>query len=381
MKIGIIGLGSRSTAYVKNLLSGDYEGEITCVCDCDEERLRNYTTFFKLGEDVAKFTDYRALLTSGLCEAVIITTPDYTHKDIALCAMDAGLHVLLEKPIDVTLDRISAIYERGKSYDRTLMMGFELRFAPLYDTIRSIVASGELGEIVTLEACERVGTAHAAAFMRRWHRELKHSGGFMNTKCCHDMDLLRYIIGCDPCEVVAFGDRRVFTPKDGATDHCKDCRYQSECTYAFNYDRYGEPDNFNCQKDTCAYNTYKELIDNEIMLFRFANGVTAHFELVAFSGRATRLMTVNGTKAQLDADLSKGEIVVTPLGGEPRIVPLNVMGDGHGGGDTLLLSAFIDSCVSGKNVNNVYDGMMATKMALAGEKSMNEHCIVSIRNI
>lgn len=383
MNIGIIGLGARSINYVSMLQRIYQTHRITAVCDCDEVRLKNYCAHFFPNPITAPkaFTDFNELVNSGLVDAVIICTPDFTHREVAIAAMDAHLHILLEKPIEVTLSRVIDIYNRGKNYDKTIMMCFELRFAPLYQKVHDIVKSGRLGDIVTVQACERLGTWHASSFLRRWHRFEKNSGGFMNTKCCHDMDILRFIIGSEVESVVAFGDRRVFVSKQDTPETCVDCPHETECKYKFDYTNYETPTYFSCVKNLCPYNSGSELVDNEMMLLKYKNGVMAHFELCLFSGKATRQLVISGTKSELRADLAMGLIWVTPLDGETEEIKACDGGNGHGGGDELLLADFIESMELGISRNNIYDGVIATCTAFAGEISMKEHRIVLMSEI
>ncbi len=366
------------------MLQRDYQSHrITAVCDCDELRLKNYCAHFFPNPITAPkaFTDFNELVNSGLVDTVIICTPDFTHREVAIAAMDAHLHILLEKPIEVTPSRVIDIYNRGKNYDKTFMMCFELRYAPLYQKVFDIVKSGRLGDIVTVQACERLGTWHASSFLRRWHRFEKNSGGFMNTKCCHDMDILRFIIGSEAESVVAFGDRRVFVSKQDAPETCVNCLHETECKYKFDYTNYETPTYFSCVKNLCPYNSGSELVDNEMMLIKYKNGIMAHFELCLFSGKATRQLVISGTKSELRADLAEGLIWVTPLDGETKEIKANEGGNGHGGGDELLLADFIRSIETGINRNNIYDGVIATCTAFAGEISMKEHRIVLMSEI
>lgn len=384
MRIGIIGLGARSTVYVTNLKLPSFSSHcITAICDKDEVRLKNYCSYFFADQSNAPktFTNYKEMLTSGLVDAVIICTPDFEHKDIAIAAMDAHLHILLEKPIEVTFPRITELFEHGKDYRKTLMMGFELRYTHFYKSIRSIVTSQRLGDIISVQACERLSSWHAASFQRRWHRFIHNSGGMMNTKCCHDMDILRYIIGSEVDTVVAFGDRRVFLPKKDAPITCIDCPSEKGCPYKFDYTDYNAPYNFQCIQNLCPYNSGSELVDNEMMLLKYKNGVTANFELCLVSGEATRQIIISGTKAELRADLAKNTIWITPLDGETEEIKLSNENDGHGGGDLPLLNEFINSIENGLNHNNIVDGVIASRTALAGEVSMQEHRIVSMNEL
>lgn len=382
MNIGIIGTGARSTDYLRLVLNDPRfrEHRVTALCDIDEQRLEAYAGHFFPGERPACFTDYRELLESGLTEAVWITTPDGAHREIALAAMEAHQHILLEKPIECDLQRATDICRVGTAYDRTLMMGFVLRHAPVYTRVREVLQSGQLGDIVTVQASEKLGYRHAGSFMRRWHRFSENSGGMMNTKCCHDMDILRYLIGSDVETVAAFGSRRFFNPVEGAAEHCCDCPRKDSCVYAFDYTGYGSPTRFSCEQDLCVYNSEKDVVDHEVMLLQYKNGVKATFELCMFSGEPTRKLVIHGTRATLEADFRRRTIHLLPLGPGPEetTVELPEGTSGHGGGDEVILQAFFDSACGGSVVNNVADGFIATATAMAAEVSMKEGRTVAL---
>lgn len=385
MNIGIIGTGARSTDYLKLLLDHpDFQSHrVTALCDCDEGRLEAYAGFFFGETGPALYTDYRRLLADAEVQAVLITTPDGAHLEIALAAMEAGKHILLEKPMECSAARALALYEKGRTYTKTLMMGFVLRYAAVYERVQSLLRDGAVGDIVTVQAAEKLGYRHAASFMRRWHRFTENSGGMMNTKCCHDMDILRVLIGSDAAAVYAEGDRRFFVPKEGAAAHCRDCALRETCVYAFDYTGYGSPTRFSCEEDLCVYNSGKDVVDNESLLIRYENGVVAQFELCLFSGEPTRKLTIHGTKATLEADFRRSRIRLLPLGpGDELTIDLQEPLSGHGGGDAALLRAFTASCAgTAAPVNQAADGLKATLTALAGDVSRRERRPVTLRDM
>ena len=374
MKIGIIGTGARSTNYLKLLLEDAQfrEHSVAALCDCDARRLEAYSRFFFPEEPPACYTDYRQLLADETIDTVLITTPDGAHLEIALAAMEAGKHILLEKPMECSAARARALYEHGRSYTKTLMMGFVLRYSAVYARVQEMLRSGAVGDIVSVQAAEKLGYRHAASFMRRWHRFSKNSGGMMNTKCCHDMDILRVLIGGQAVSVFAEGGRRFFVPREGRAQHCRDCAHRDDCVYAFDYTDYGSPTRFSCEEDLCVYNSEKDVVDGESMLVRYDNGVVAQFELCMFSGEPTRKLAIHGTRATLEADFRRSRIRLLPLGpGDEVTIELQEPLSGHGGGDEALLREFFDSC-EGEPVNQAADGLAATLTALAGEISMQQ---------
>lgn len=379
MKIGIIGTGARSTNYLKLLLEDAQfrEHSVAALCDCDARRLEAYSRFFFPEEPPACYTDYRQLLADETIDTVLITTPDGAHLEIALAAMEAGKHILLEKPMECSAARARALYEHGRSYTKTLMMGFVLRYSAVYARVQELLRQGAVGDIVTVQAAEKLGYRHAASFMRRWHRFTKNSGGMMNTKCCHDMDILRVLIGGKVTSVYAEGDRRFFVPRPGCALRCRDCARQQDCVYAFDYTGYGSPTRFSCEEDLCVYNSDKDVMDTECLLLRYDNGVIAQFELCMFSGEPTRKLAIHGTKATLEADFRRSRIRLLPLRpGDELTIDLQEPLSGHGGGDAALLREFFASC-TGTPVNQAADGLAATLTSLAGDVSVKEKRPVS----
>ena len=187
MKLGIIGLGARADVYSHRLVVNPEFKEHTVVatCDIDETRLEYFTNahFGKQEKLPTKYLDWKDLLADPEVEGVLITTPDHAHMEIALAAMEKGLPMILEKPIEAAPERAVEIYKAGRDYDKTIALGFVLRYTNFYEKIKEIVDSGELGTLVSLTASENLDKNHSSSYFRRWHRYNKFSGGMMNTKC------------------------------------------------------------------------------------------------------------------------------------------------------------------------------------------------------
>lgn len=385
MKLGIIGLGARADVYSHRLVVNPEFKEHTVVatCDIDETRLEYFTNahFSKQEKLPTKYLDWKDLLDDPEVEAVLITTPDHAHMEIALAAMEKGLPMILEKPIEAEPYRALEIYKAGKDYKKTLALGFVLRYTNFYERIKEIVDSGELGRLVSLTASENLDKTHSSSYLRRWHRFTKFSGGMMNTKCCHDIDILRFITGGEMKSIAAFGSHSFYTPeeKPDAAEHCCDCKYKDECIYSYNYRNYGSPYRWNCEEDLCVYNCEKDVFDRHSMIIEYEDGFIANFELVMFSGEENRHITIHGTKATLIGNFEEMTIKIIPLDKTKDIttVKLPPATSGHGGGDDHLLREFLLSA-EGKSetINHTYDGFVATLAALAADISAREGRIV-----
>ncbi len=382
MNFAIIGTGGRSLAYL-GLLQKMAGHEVVALCDTDSLRLEAYrAAHFPHGGPQLVSTRYQDILSDGSVDAVLICTPDTTHREIAVAASAGSKTILLEKPVATTAADVRALEQALGSYGGSIYLGFVLRYTTLYQKIHSTVRAGSLGSIVTVSARETLDPRHAGSFFRRWHRFSKNNGGLMNAKCSHDLDLLGWIIGDEPALVSAFGGRRVFLPRPGVPDRCEACPEYGSCPYAFPYEYYKDNfGSFHSLSDLCVYNSDKDIVDHECLMIRYQGGVVAQFELCLFGAEENRTMEIHGTKATLYADFARQSITVIKLDSTMETVLAGPGLDGHGGGDEGLLTDLIDSAERGKKVNHIRAGCLATLVALAGEKSMATGSTVALQDI
>ena len=168
MKIGIIGTGARSLAYIAALREQE-QHEIAAICDADPARLETVRQkhFPDLPPERA-YTDYRALLADTDLAAVLICTPDTTHREIALAAADAGKAMLLEKPVATTIGDVRDMLSRLEGAEQPIFLGFVLRYAPFFRHSRGFWNRADR-QTVTLHPA-RCLIRHASSFFSRWHR-------------------------------------------------------------------------------------------------------------------------------------------------------------------------------------------------------------------
>jgi predicted dehydrogenase len=141
--IGVIGYGYWGPNLVRNFAETD-GARMRRVCDLSPERLaavaRRYPT-------VETSRDVGELLRDPEIDAVVIATPVRTHFDIALAALEAGKHVLLEKPMTETADQARRLIETAERRQRVLMVDHTFVYTPAVQKIRDLIASGEVGDI------------------------------------------------------------------------------------------------------------------------------------------------------------------------------------------------------------------------------------------
>ena len=202
VRIGIVGIGNIGTAHANTLFSGKVEGAVLgAVCDISSDR-REFAKENYLGVEI--FDDYNQMFASGLIDAVIVSTPHKLHCDIAMDALHAGLNVLVEKPVDITVSKAKAINELVKTTDKKFAIMFNQRTNDVFAKAREIVKSGALGELkrtvwIITNWYRTQRYYDSAGWRATWAGE---GGGVLLNQAPHNLDLWQWICGM-PIEVQA----------------------------------------------------------------------------------------------------------------------------------------------------------------------------------
>lgn len=200
IRLGICGLGQMGRAYVKNIRDGDVPGlELSAVCDAEAGRLAPF-------DGVGRFTEPGQMMASGLIDAVLIATPHFFHAPIGIQALQAGLHVLVEKPVAVHKadgERLLAAHDQKGGQVFAAM--FNQRLDPRYRKIRDMVRGGELGSLRRINWIVtdwfRTEAYYASGNWRAtWAGE---GGGILLNQCPHNLDLYQWMFGM-PSQVRGF---------------------------------------------------------------------------------------------------------------------------------------------------------------------------------
>ena len=214
VRYAIVGMGALAGRHLEGVIkhNGDI-AEVACICDIKEEALNKRGDEFGIPAD-KRFTSYTEMLAAGGFDAVIIVTPDQIHREQAVEALEAGYHVLCEKPLSQSMDDCRAMIEAVDRCGKKFMTGQVCRKAPGFVRAKELVDAGEIGDLFFVES----EYAHDYQFMKpEWRKDpvkLRYSvigGG------CHAIDLLRWIAG-DPEKVMALANRKVLT--DWPVDDC-----------------------------------------------------------------------------------------------------------------------------------------------------------------
>ena len=206
VRFGIIGIGNMGSSHSKNLLAGKVEnGVLTAICDL--KPAKTDAILARPGaENVKAFTDYKEMLASGLCDAVIVAVPHYSHPQMTIDALNAGLHVICEKPAGVYTKQVKEMNEVAKKSDKIFTMMFNQRTNCVYRKMHEMIQNGELGEIKRINwiitSWYRSQSYYDSGDWRAtWRGE---GGGVLFNQCPHQLDLIQWIPGISPSKVHAF---------------------------------------------------------------------------------------------------------------------------------------------------------------------------------
>ncbi|MFR6056601.1 MAG: Gfo/Idh/MocA family protein, partial [Eubacteriales bacterium] len=223
-KIAILGYGMRGGIYAGYAAKYPEEFEVAAIVDNDPEKLKLARARF----GCPAYSDIRSFLADGIAaDIAAICTQDAQHKEHAVRCMQAGYDLLLEKPIAASPEDCLAIEAAAEKYERRVIVCHVLRYTPFYRKIKEIVSSGKLGKIMTLCATENVGYYHQAhSFVRGPWRNSADSCPMILAKCCHDLDIIRWLVGEKCTEVSSFGSLGFFTLENAPAEsaaYCSDC--------------------------------------------------------------------------------------------------------------------------------------------------------------
>lgn len=204
VRYGIIGIGNMGTAHAQSLLSEIKGAELTAVCDIREERLKWAEE--QLPENVRKYYTPKELFESRIMDAVLICTPHYDHPTLAIEAFQHDYHVLVEKPAGVYTKAVQQMNDAAAQSDRKFGIMYNQRTNPLYQKLRDLIQSGELGEIrrtnwIITDWYRSQNYYNSGGWRATWAGE---GGGVLLNQDPHQLDLWQWTTGMMPKRIRAF---------------------------------------------------------------------------------------------------------------------------------------------------------------------------------
>ena len=215
-RLGAIGVGGNSAGHLRRFLAMP-EVEVVGMADPAEASVATVRSNVEGLDDTPAYADWRDLMAATDLDVALVSTPHTLHHEHVMGALDAGAHVLCEKPLAHTPELAQEIADHAKSLDRHVVVGFQRRFSPGYTYMRQRLQSGDMGEITHVQASQWqswIGSARG-----KWRSTLAlGGGGQLSDSGSHLMDMLLWTTGLRIVEV----DARIRTydlevEVDGAT--------------------------------------------------------------------------------------------------------------------------------------------------------------------
>jgi len=234
LKVAIIGYGNRGCIYSSFILSKMEMFEVVGVVEFIESKREKAKNDFSLtDEQLFKNADdfFNAKIQTDL---LIIASMDKYHYPQAMAALNANMHVLLEKPISLSLKECQDIANLAKAKNRYVVICHVLRYTSFYVNIKKIIDNHEIGEVIHINQNENVAFWHQAhSFVRGNWRNDTVAGPMILSKCSHDLDILYWLMNKE-CESVSSCSLKHFTKENqpkNASSRCFECKVKEDCPY------------------------------------------------------------------------------------------------------------------------------------------------------
>ncbi len=361
MKMAFIGVGDMGSHHCIgfDLLE---ETDVRYICDMNNQNVARTLAELK-NSSPEVVGDYRELLGKTDIDAVVISVPNYKHREVAVAFLEAGKHVFLEKPVAHTLEDCDAIIAAAEASNRILQIGLVYRYSNLYRRMEKELRNGRLGD-VKLMWCKEFRDPFPPT---EWFYDKSKSGGAIVEKDCHHFDIFNWMIGANPVRVFASGGQHVM--------------------------KQGQPN-----KITNSYSHYpaKEIadvsiVDHAFITIDYDNGSKANLGLCMYlkpknlMGEGLEIGMIGENGGQM---VARNDKTIDIVGGNDLtkdhldidVTSDSIMG-GHTGGQTQR-AEFIRCLLEGEQpFASAQVGRNALLIALAAEKSILEERYVYLNEL
>lgn len=374
-RYAIVGVGGRSYLYLMALTGAHRdEGELVGLCDSNPGRLaRAVAVAARRGApDLPTYDpgDFERMLEETKADAVIVTSPDYTHADYIVRSLQSGRDVVTEKPLTIDGESCRRIFAARRASGRRVTVGFNYRYSPARTLTKQVLMSGVIGPVTAVNFEWRLDTHHGADYFRRWHRNKRNSGGLLVHKATHHFDLINWWLGSTARDVRAEGRRVFYRPETAERlglaergERCAGCPAFTRCPVKLDLaasraltQLYAENEGHDGYfRDRCVFAPEIDIEDTMHATIDYENGVAVNYLLTAYNPGEGYRVVFHGERGELTLETIERPFV-DPDGGLPQPAPLETTrlvvqplfsrayeleipraeGD-HGGGDAVML--------------------------------------------
>lgn len=402
--VAIVGLGSRGNSYASSCALLSDKVEIVACADIDPDKLQRFSKKYNIKPEMQFNSAEELLQQDKLADVLFVCTLDQLHYPHSIPALKKGYHLLLEKPASNDPVECMEIARVANEYNRKVVVCHVMRYTAFLRTLKSILDSGKIGDIMCIQANEGVCFWHQAhSFVRGNWRDKNTTSPMLLQKCCHDMDMFLWLTGKHCKSITSFGTLSHFKPEcapEGATQRCNEgCPHYYTCPYSIKpcYLDWGEKGIFTWPMDVvsqeptmeslkknleegqygrCVYFCDNNVVDHQVVNMLFDDDLMINFNMCAFTetsgGRNIHIM---GTKGEIKTPIGGDKIEVNVFRQPAEFVPVQDVNDefGHGGGDMGIVEDIVDLLLdegaNKESVTSIDVSIESHIMCIAAEES------------
>ena len=403
--VSIIGVGlSGGESYGRYFYRATDKYKITDICDIDPTRLAKYGDAFSISQE-HRFDTEESFFQEKRSDLLVIATMEKTHIRLANKALDLGYDIILEQPVSEEPDELRALVSKARRRNKKIMVCHVLRYSSMVRKLKKILNGGEIGRLISMDATENVVFWHEVhGFVRGNWRNGTIATPMIISKCSHDLDLLQYFAGSKCAAVSSMGSLAFFKAENaplGSTERCVDCPLVESCAYSAkkiyvdSWKLWGKPPNvmpMNALTDKlplteenlvkaieegpygrCVFRCDNDVVDNQKVVMRFENGITATLKMEAFVKYGGRELRFFGTKGHLELNEPADSITLHRYFGEDESWSISSLEgtDNHAHRVRKMLDAFYNVLVGEIEAleTSIDDAVESHYMAIAAEES------------
>ena len=394
IKAAFLGFGARGQCYANYIFANESAFEVVAVAEPKKHLQKLAVEKYKCPAN-AVFDNWKAFIESKVeADLVFVVTQDNDHVEPAIEAIKAGYkYLMVEKPIDKDINKCKLLAEIADDYQATVQVCHSLRYTNFYRRVKSLLDSGIIGDIRSIDHIEALGTFHFAhSYVRGdWRRD--DSSPMILAKCCHDTDLLLWLTGQHCKSISSYGSLDFFKEENapaGAPVRCiEGCPHNEVCPYsAMKY--FGEykdhlfreyaveKEGFSSTDEAmrngrygrCVFHSDNNVVDHQTVNILFENNATATLTMCGFSnaGRETHIM---GTMGEIRACMKTDTIEVYNFrNGDKEVYHIGHPMTLHGGADTNMVADAI-AVIKGEKapMTSIKESVESHIMSIAAEES------------
>ena len=429
-RLALVGAGARAEMFVRAVTGPHADRtDLVALADVNRARIDVHNRWLRAaGHDPVpayQASDLARMLAAERVDQLIVASVDSTHAGHIVTALEAGCDVLTEKPMTVDAESCRRILDAVERTGRDVTVGFNYRFNPVHEMVRTLLAGGAVGEIGSVHFEWLLDVRHGADYFRRWHRDKANSGGLLVHKSGHHFDLVNWWLGAAPVEVYASG--RLFFYGDGGRRHgyARDYARAHGSPAAegdpFALDLAGNPrlkqlyldaeEEDGYRRDVNVFAPGVSIEDDLAVLVRYDTGATMTYHLTAYAPWEGYRLMVNGSRGRLELEVvesdhvnpgaaaelkgaavhgteaaaEQGGVTLTlrPFWSPPRVIELQPHErGGHGGADSRMAAVLFGGRTDPLHRSaTARDGALALLTGLAANRCLRTAAPVRVADL